>query len=137
MKFLGKIAGDTIKSLLGEVGKFVTTKEEKAKLNIKFTEIVNTHFSKAQEQLTERHKIDMTSDSWLSKNIRPLTLVFILLVYSLFSIADGNLSYGDFHFKVNPNYVELLGNWGKTIMYFYFGGRTVEKAISMFKKKEN
>jgi len=135
MKFLSKITGDTIKSLLGEVGKFITTKEEKAKLNMRFTEIVNNSFSKAQEQLTERHKIDMVSDSWLSKNIRPMTLIFILLVYSLFSIADGNLSYGDFQFTVNPDYVELLGNWGKTIMYFYFGGRTIEKAVTLFKNK--
>ena len=123
-----KIGGQLVNRLLKEVGSIITTKEEKAQMNMKFTEIVNAHFLSAQKELTERLKIDMQSDSRLAKTIRPLTLIFILLAYTVFSLLDGNL------ISVNPEYVTLLGKWGETIMYFYFGGRTIEKAIQIFKK---
>jgi hypothetical protein len=78
-----------------------------------------------QHELTARLQADMTSDSWLSKNIRPMTLVFILVVYTSFA----GLSAADI--EVNNNYVELLGQWGMLIMSFYFGGRTLEKIMDM------
>ena len=78
-----------------------------------------------QQELTKRHEADMASDSWLSKNIRPMTLVFILVVYTSFA----GLSAADI--EVNNNYVELLGQWGMLIMSFYFGGRTLEKIMDM------
>ena len=78
-----------------------------------------------QQELTARLQADMTSDSWLSKNIRPMTLVFILVVYTSFA----GLSAADI--EVNNNYVELLGQWGMLIMSFYFGGRTLEKIMDM------
>ena len=79
------------------------------------------------QELTKRAEADMRSDSWLSKNIRPATLIFILLTYSTF----GMMSAWDV--EVNNNYVELLGQWGMLIMSFYFGGRTLEKIIGMKK----
>jgi len=117
------------------VDKFVTTKEEKAILERELTNVVNDWQNKAQDQLTERQRIDMASDSWLSKNIRPLTLIFILASYTILSISDGNLGYGNWQFSVQNDYVTLLGEWGRAIMYFYFGGRTLEKAVSIFRKK--
>jgi hypothetical protein len=78
-----------------------------------------------QQNLTDRHKADMASDSWLSKNIRPMTLVFILFVYTVFGFMSA------FEIEVNSPYVELLGQWGMLIMSFYFGGRTLEKIIDM------
>ena len=78
-----------------------------------------------QQELTKRHEADMASDSWMSKNIRPMTLVFILIVYTTFA----GLSAADI--EVNNNYVELLGQWGMLIMSFYFGGRTLEKIMDM------
>jgi Holin of 3TMs, for gene-transfer release len=78
-----------------------------------------------QQNLTDRHKADMASDSWLSKNIRPMTLVFILVVYTVFGFMSA------FEIEVNSPYVELLGQWGMLIMSFYFGGRTLEKIIDM------
>jgi uncharacterized membrane protein (DUF106 family) len=75
------------------------------------------------QELTKRLEADMKSDSWLSKNIRPMTLVFILMVYTTFAA----MSAADI--EVNNNYVELLGQWGMLIMSFYFGGRTLEKII--------
>jgi hypothetical protein len=83
-----------------------------------------------QEELTKRLQADMASDSWLSKNIRPMTLVFILLTYTTF----GMMSAWDI--EVNNNYVELLGQWGMLIMSFYFGGRTLEKIVDMKRDKK-
>jgi len=80
-----------------------------------------------QHELTDRLKADMSSDSWLSKNIRPATLIFILITYTVF----GMMSAWDI--EVNNNYVELLGQWGMLIMSFYFGGRTLEKIMGMKK----
>jgi hypothetical protein len=82
-----------------------------------------------QQELTKRQQADMASDSWLSKNIRPGTLVFILFVYSAFAMMSA------WDIEVNNNYVELLGQWGMLIMSFYFGGRTMEKIMDMKAKK--
>ena len=79
------------------------------------------------QELTKRQSADMMSDSWLSKNIRPMTLIFILITYTVF----GMMSAWDI--EVNNNYVELLGQWGMLIMSFYFGGRTLEKVMEMKK----
>lgn len=84
------------------------------------------------EQVTIRHKTDMTSDSWLSKNIRPLTLMFILGLYTFFSLGSGNIG----GFEVKGEFVELLGTWGMVIMCFYFGGRSFEKVTKIVKGKE-
>jgi cation transport ATPase len=83
-----------------------------------------------QQELTKRQQADMASDSTLSKNIRPATLVFILIVYSTFAMMSA------WDIEVNNNYVELLGQWGMLIMSFYFGGRTLEKIMDMKAKKE-
>lgn len=80
------------------------------------------------QELTKRLEADMKSDSWLSKNIRPMTLIFILLIYTIF----GFMSAWDL--EVNGPYVELLGQWGMLIMSFYFGGRTIEKIMNMKSK---
>lgn len=82
-----------------------------------------------QNNLTARLTADMTSDSWLSKNIRPLTLIAILTGYFVFAFMSA------FNMDTNSAYVELLGQWGMLIMSFYFGGRTLEKIIDMRKSK--
>ena len=82
-----------------------------------------------QQELTKRLQADMSSDSWLSKTIRPMTLIFILIAYSTFAMMSA------FEIEVNNNYVELLGQWGMLIMSFYFGGRTLEKIMDMRNKK--
>jgi len=81
-----------------------------------------------QQELTKRLQADMSSDSWLSKNIRPMTLIAILFAYFLFALMSA------FEYDANQAYVELLGQWGMLIMSFYFGGRTLEKIIDMRKK---
>ena len=86
-------------------------------------------FETEQNNLTDRLKADMGSDSWLSKNIRPMTLIFILVAYSTFAMMSA------FDLETNQAYVELLGQWGMLIMSFYFGGRTLEKIMDMKAKK--
>jgi hypothetical protein len=83
-----------------------------------------------QQELTKRQQADMLSDSWLSKNIRPMTLIAILTGYFVFAMMSA------FNMDTNTKYVELLGQWGMLIMSFYFGGRTLEKIIDM-KSKNN
>lgn len=83
-----------------------------------------------QDNLTKRHESDMASDSWLSKNIRPMSLIFILATYTVFAMMSA------WDIEVNNNYVELLGQWGMLIMSFFFGGRTLEKIMSMREKKD-
>ena len=83
-----------------------------------------------QDNLTKRAEADMKSDSWLSKNIRPMTLIFILLTYTVFGMMSA------WEIEVNNNYVELLGQWGMLIMSFYFGGRTLEKILTLTKKSD-
>ena len=83
-----------------------------------------------QQELTKRQQADMLSDSWLSKNIRPMTLIAILAGYFVFAMMSA------FNMDTNTKYVELLGQWGMLIMSFYFGGRTLEKIIDMKSKKD-
>jgi len=81
-----------------------------------------------EDNVSKRWQADMSSDSWLSKNIRPGTLVYILTAYLLFA---GLSAAG---IEVNQAYVQLLGQWGMLVMTAYFGGRTVEKVMEMRKK---
>jgi len=84
-----------------------------------------------QQELTKRQQADMLSDSWLSKNIRPMTLLFILGGYFIFAMMSA------FDLDTNKAYVELLGQWGMLIMSFYFGGRTLEKIMDMKAKEKD
>lgn len=85
-------------------------------------------FKTEQNNLTDRLKADMSSDSWLSKNIRPMTLIAIFSGYFLFGIMDAN------GYRANESYVQLLGQWGMLVMSFYFGGRTLEKIMEIRSK---
>jgi hypothetical protein len=83
-----------------------------------------------QQELSKRHSADMSSDSWLSKNIRPMTLLIILAGYFTFALMSA------FDLETHKQYVELLGQWGIIIMSFYFGGRTVEKVADMVERRK-
>ena len=90
---------------------------------------IQADINEAQE-LTKRAQADMLSDSWLSKNIRPMTLIAIITGYFIFAFMSA------FDMDTNERYVELLGQWGMLIMSFYFGGRTLEKIVDMKSKKD-
>jgi hypothetical protein len=95
----------------------------------KLQELELEFYKTEQNNLTERLKADMGSDSWLSKNIRPATLIFLLFAYSGFAVGS------IFGFETRGAYVELLGQWGMLVMSFYFGGRTMEKIADKVGKK--
>jgi uncharacterized membrane protein (DUF106 family) len=117
--------------------KFIPDPEAKAKAQAELLKMqqegrlaeLNADNIEAQE-ITKRQQSDMASDSWLSKNIRPMTLIFILFAYFLFAMMS---AFGN---NANEKYVELLGQWGMLIMSFYFGGRTLEKIMDMKAKRD-
>ena len=82
-----------------------------------------------QNNVSGRWTADMNSDSWLSKNIRPMSLVAIFIGYFLFAMMSA------FGYDAKESYVNLLGQWGMLIMSAYFGGRTLEKIIEMKNNK--
>lgn len=116
--------------------KFIPDPEAKAKAQKELLQMqqegrlaeLNADNIEAQE-LTKRQSADMASDSWLSKNIRPMTLVYLLTAFILMAVLDG---YG---FKISESYVTLLGQWGMLVMTAYFGGRSLEKIMDMRNKK--
>jgi hypothetical protein len=110
--------------------------EAKAKALAELTKIqnegklaeLNADNVEAQE-LTKRMQADMGSDSWLSKNIRPMTLIYILTAYLALALFDA------FGLDISDSFVSLLGQWGMLVMSFYFGGRTLEKVMDMKGRK--
>ena len=117
--------------------KFFPDPADKAKAQLELLQMqqngelaqINADISEQQE-LTKRQQADMISDSWLSKNIRPMTLIAILAGYFVFALMSA------FGMDTNTKYVELLGQWGMLIMSFYFGGRTLEKIMDMKSKSK-
>ena len=129
---------DTILSI-GEkiIDRVLPSPEAKAQAQLELAKLaqegklaeIQADTAEAQE-VTKRAQADMTSDSWLSKNIRPMTLIFILGGYFVFAMMS---AFGN---NANEKYVELLGQWGMLVMSFYFGGRTLEKIMDMKAKKD-
>jgi hypothetical protein len=115
--------------------KFFPDPEQKAKAQLELMQMQqNGELAQIQAELAEKQEItkrwqaDMTSDSWLSKNIRPLTLLLILGGYFTFAMMSA------FGLETNKSYVELLGNWGMVVMTAYFGSRGVEKVAEIWSK---
>ena len=82
-------------------------------------------FKAEQENTTARWTADMSSDSWLSKNIRPIALIAIFIAYFMFTAMSA------FGYNAQESYVNLLGSWGQIVFLAYFGGRTAEKIVEM------
>ena len=100
----------------------------KAELEQKELESLLEAQKNQENNVTGRWTADMTSDSWLSKNIRPMTLIYLLSAYSVFALLDGG------GYRIAEAYVTLLGQWGMLVMTAYFGGRTVEKVMELRNK---
>jgi uncharacterized membrane protein (DUF106 family) len=120
------------------IDKFFPDPEQKAKAQLELMQMQqNGELAQIQadmeenKELTARLEADMASDSWLSKNIRPMTLIAILGGYFTFAMMSA------FGLDANQNYVTLLGNWGMLVMSFYFGGRTLEKIMDMKEKAKD
>jgi hypothetical protein len=125
----GPMGGAAVKAIADKLGvppaieSVTAALEANPELALKLKEIDTKAFEVEQVNVTERWKADMSSDSTLSKNIRPGTLIAILAAYFLFAMMSA------FGLNVNEAYVKLLGEWGQLIMLAYFGGRTVEKVM--------
>ena len=115
----------------GEViDKFITTSEEKEELKQDLFKTIADYEIQTQSELTERLRIDMSSDSWLSKNIRPMTLIFTTVLVTWLSFTDGNIG----NFAVKPSYVSLIENLMILQYTFYFGSRGIEKIMETMGK---
>ena len=116
-------AGELIKSVGGVLDNLTTSKEEKLAAELKIKDMIMGYEAEMQKQVTERWKMDMNSDSWLSKNIRPLVLVFLVVATVLLIFIDG----GVISFKVEDKWTDLLQLVLITVIGAYFGGRSLEK----------
>ncbi len=135
-KLLGGKAGDLVKGTMDGLDKLITSDDERLKAKAILEKQVQDYnmallqfVQNEEKNITARHTADMTSDSWLSKNIRPLSLIFILGLYTAFSFGSAIKD-----FEVNPDLIQLLGEWGMMIMSFYFGGRSLEKVSGIMAK---
>jgi hypothetical protein len=127
MSILGKIfssgANELVESVGGVIDDLHTSKEEKLAAEQKIKEIILSHEAKLQEEVTNRWQADMASDSWLSKNVRPLTLMFLVVSTVLMVFVDA----GVISFEVDSDWKELLKMVLITTVGAYFGGRSYEK----------
>ena len=127
MSILGKIfssgASDLVKEVGGVIDNLTTSKEEKLEAERKIKDMIMGYEAEMQKQVIERWKVDMTSDSWLSKNIRPLVLIFLVTSTILLIFIDAGL----LKFEVKSSWVDLLQLVLITVIGAYFGGRSLEK----------
>ena len=122
-KLISAGAGELVKSVGGVLDNLTTSKEEKLEARRKIQDMVMGYEAEMQKQVTERWKMDMNSDSWLSKNIRPLVLVFLVVATVLLIFIDA----GAISFKVQDKWTDLLQLVLITVIGAYFGGRSLEK----------
>tara|TARA_Y100000816_G_C26106916_1_gene588576 strand:+ start:5028 stop:5420 length:393 start_codon:yes stop_codon:yes gene_type:complete len=127
MSILGTIFSGGAKELVKGVGDVIdnlhTSKEEKLEAEKKIKDMIMGYEAEMQKQVTERWKVDMASDSWLSKNIRPLVLIFLCVSTVLLIFIDA----GVISFEVKASWVDLLQLVLITVIGAYFGGRSLEK----------
>ena len=116
-------AGELVKSVGGVIDNLTTSKEEKLEAERKVKELISNYEVEMEKNITERWKVDMQSDSWLSKNVRPLTLVCLIVCTMLLIFIDA----GAINFNVKDSYVDLLQLVLITVIGAYFGGRSLEK----------
>jgi cation transport ATPase len=116
-------AADLVKNVGGVIDNLHTSKEEKLEAEQKIKNMIMGYEAEMQKQVTERWKMDMQSDSWLSKNIRPLVLIFLVVCTMLLIFVDA----GVIKFEVKDTWVDLLQLVLITVIGAYFGGRSLEK----------
>jgi|TARA_R110002153_G_scaffold257253_1_gene416391 hypothetical protein len=122
-KLLSAGAANLVKSVGGVLDNLTTSKEEKLAAELKIKDMIMGYEAEMQKQVTERWKVDMNSDSWMSKNIRPIVLVFLVVATVLLIFIDA----GTISFKVEDKWTDLLQLVLITVIGAYFGGRSLEK----------
>ena len=116
-------ATELVKSVGGVIDNLHTSKEEKLEAEKQIKDMIMGYEAEMQKQVTDRWKVDMQSDSWLSKNIRPLVLIFLVVSTVLMIFIDA----GVIAFEVKDTWVDLLQLVLITVIGAYFGGRSLEK----------
>ena len=116
-------ASKLVESVGGVLDNVITTDEEKLEAKRKLKELILSHEAQMQQNVTDRWKADMNSDSWLSKNVRPLVLIFLVVSTVLMIFIDA----GTIKFTVEEKWTDLLQLVLITVIGAYFGGRSLEK----------
>ena len=127
MNLLNKLfSGGTsklVESVGGVLDNLTTTKDEKLEAKRKLKELILSHEAEMERNITDRWQADMNSDSWLSKNVRPLVLIFLVVCTMLMIFIDA----GTIKFTVEEKWTDLLQLVLITVIGAYFGGRSLEK----------
>jgi hypothetical protein len=129
-KLFGGAGGSIAEKISGIIDKHTFSKVEKAQFEKEMEEIFIKAELDLEKEITNRHAADMQSDSWLSKNIRPMLTIFSLVLYTLFALIDGNIG----EFNIANQYVDLLGQIVIMSLGFYFTSRGIEKTAKIIKK---
>jgi len=124
------LTGGVIKEIGGVIDKLTTTEEEKLTIKKQVLEILEQADTNAQAQVTDRWKADMASDSFLSKNIRPIILIYITVIFTALAFTDGNIG----EFRIAKEYIPIFQTLLVTVYGAYFVGRTWEKATKINNK---
>ena len=122
-KVLSGGTADLIKNVGGVLDSLTTSKDEKLEAERKVKELVANYEIEMEKNITSRWEADLRSDSWLSKNVRPMVLIFLIVCTMLLIFIDA----GTINFNVKDSYVDLLQLVLITVIGAYFGGRSLEK----------
>ena len=123
------LGGDTIKDVWNIIDNLHTSDEEKAEARQKIEQLLVDAEQKAQVQVSARWEADLKHGSWLSKNIRPITLIFLTGVFVILSVFDGNLG----EFTIGESYIPVYQTLLITVYGAYFAGRSIEKVRKVTK----
>ena len=125
------LSGGVIKEVGNVIDKLTTTEEERLEVKKQIQQILEDADSKAQEEVSKRWEADMKSDSFLSKNIRPMVLIYLTVIFTVCAFFDGNVG----EFIIAEEYIPIFQTLLVTVYGAYFVGRTWEKAKSITNNK--
>jgi hypothetical protein len=129
-KIIQWLSGGVIKEVGNVIDKLTTTEEERLEVKKQIQQILEDADSKAQEEVSKRWEADMKSDSFLSKNIRPMVLIYLTVIFTICAFFDGNVG----EFIIAEEYIPIFQTLLVTVYGAYFVGRTWEKAKSITNK---
>jgi hypothetical protein len=130
-KILQLITGGLIKDVGKVIDNLTTTDEERLAAKLKIEELLEQADKDAQDQVTARWESDMKSDSFLSKNIRPMVLIYLTFIFSVLAFFDGNIG----EFSIAEDYIPIFQSLLITVYGAYFVGRTWEKGKKISNNK--
>ena len=130
-KIIQWLSGGVIKEVGNVIDKLTTTEEERLEVKKQIQQILEDADSKAQEEVSRRWEADMKSDSFLSKNIRPMVLIYLTVIFTVCAFFDGNVG----EFIIVEEYIPIFQTLLVTVYGAYFVGRTWEKAKSITNNK--